>query len=75
MGSSDPKVVLKKLEKISKKKDIGYRFINESQGHIRVDSDIDFWLTTERWSQLGTGNKGKGLNSMIYFIESERENE
>ena len=52
----------------SRKHDIGFRFINKEQGHIRVDGNVEFWLTRGKWYHAHSGARGQGVDSLIRFI-------
>lgn len=52
----------------SKKHDFGFRFINKEQGHLRVDSNIEFWLSRGKWWHAHSGTKGQGVASMVKFL-------
>jgi hypothetical protein len=59
-----------KLQKAAWEYDIGFRVLNQINGHCRVDSTIDYWLGSEKW--IESHRKGKGLHSMISHILGER---
>lgn len=44
---------------------IPFSILSDITWHIRIDSVIDAWLTKASWRNTRTGNKGKGIDTLI----------
>lgn len=50
----------------------GFIFKEFPNGQLQVGT-VNFWATSEKWYDTATGQKGKGLNSFIAYIEGVRD--
>lgn len=60
-----------KIEKVKRFLDNKGYFYDEKNGGQLVIDGVNLWSTTEKWYDPQTGEKGKGVNSFIKYIESK----
>ena len=48
----------------------GVPFVSKNGGaHLIVDGHINFWPGTGRWGDLNTPNGGRGITSLLNFLQ------
>jgi hypothetical protein len=59
--------------KLLESRGIDYQVCNAATGHTLVNGEVDFWPTTGRWRQRGTGKSGRGVRSLIRYTKEAGE--